>query len=244
MTSYQYQEGERMPIWTTAPKPADLAENRLLDAILDGSFPINSNLPPERDLATQLGVTRPTLREALQRLSRDGWIEIHHGKSTRVCDYWQEGNLLILKALSDRPDKLPDCFIPDLLRVRAAIAPLYAKRALSLHPQETVELFASLQALEDSPSSYSQADQAMHQRLANLSENVIYPLLLNNFRKMSVQAGLLYFSSISAREVSHEFYRACLEAAKQGDCDQLEALTLAVMLRSMRIWAESQPFER
>jgi DNA-binding GntR family transcriptional regulator len=69
MTSYQYQEGERMPIWTTAPKPADLAENRLLDAILDGSFPINSNLPPERDLATQLGVTRPTLREALQRLS-------------------------------------------------------------------------------------------------------------------------------------------------------------------------------
>ena len=229
-----------MPEWTPSPKPADLAENRLLDAILDGSFPINSKLPPERDLATQLGVTRPTLREALQRLSRDGWIEIHHGKSTRVCDYWQEGNLLILKALSDRPDKLPDCFIPDLLHVRAAIAPLYAKRAVILHPQETIHLFESLQVLEDSPLAYAQADQALHQRLANLSDNVIYPLLLNNFRKMSVQGGLLYFKSESAREVSREFYRSSLEAARQGDCDQLEAIMRAVMLRSIRIWSENQ----
>jgi len=232
-----------MPEWTPSPKPADLAENRLLDAILDGSFPINSNLPPERELATQLGVTRPTLREALQRLSREGWIEIHHGKSTRVCDYWQEGNLLILKALSERPDKLPDCFIPDLLHVRAAIAPLYTKRALSLHPQETIALFASLQNLEDTPHSYAQADQAMHQQLARLSENVIYPLMLNNFRKMSVQSGLQYFSSDSAREVSREFYRSSLEAARQGDCDQLEAIMRAVMLRSIRIWAESQEKE-
>ncbi len=228
-----------MPEWTTFPKPADLAENRLLDAILDGIFPINSVLPPERDLATQLGVTRPTLREALQRLSRDGWIEIHQGKSTRVCDYWHEGNLLILKALSDRPDKLPESFIPDLLHVRAAIAPLYTKRALSLHPQETINLFASLQDLEDSPLGYAQADQAMHQQLARLSDNLIYPLLLNNFRKMSVQGGLLYFNSPSAREVSREFYRSSLEAAMQGDCDQLEAITRAVMLRSIRIWSES-----
>ncbi|HSN94419.1 MAG TPA: fatty acid metabolism transcriptional regulator FadR [Anaerolineaceae bacterium] len=233
-----------MPEWTISPKPADLAENRLLDAILDGSFPINSNLPPERDLATQLGVTRPTLREALQRLSRDGWIEIHHGKSTRVCDYWREGNLLILKALSDRPDKLPDCLIPDLLHLRAAVAPLYAKRALSLHPQETIDLLTSLQDLEDSPLAYAQADQALHQRLANLSDNVIYPLLLNNFRKVSIQAGLLYFGDPSAREVSREFYRNCLQAAKQGDCDQLEAITRAVMLRSIRIWSETQASEK
>ncbi len=233
-----------MPEWTTFPKPADLAENRLLDAILDGIFPINSVLPPERDLATQLGVTRPTLREALQRLSRDGWIEIHQGKSTRVCDYWQEGNLLILKALSDRPDKLPESFIPDLLHVRAAIAPLYTKRALSLHPQETTNLFASLQDLEDSPLAYAQADQAMHQQLARLSDNLVYPLLLNNFRKMSIQGGLLYFNSPSAREVSREFYRSSLEAARHGDCDQLEAITRAVMLRSIRIWSESLDKER
>jgi len=61
--------------WDTPMKPAELAENRLVEAILEGTFPINSSLPAERELAEMLGVTRPTLREVLQRLSRDGWLE-------------------------------------------------------------------------------------------------------------------------------------------------------------------------
>ena len=74
--------------WELPLRPAERVENRLIQAIVGGEFPINSTLPPERELARRLGVTRPTLREALQRLARDGWIEIHHGKSTRVRDYW------------------------------------------------------------------------------------------------------------------------------------------------------------
>ena len=85
-----------MPEWSAPQKAAEITERRLLDAVLDGTFPVGSKLPPERELAEMLGVTRPTLREALQRLSREGWIEIHHGRSTRVRNYWQEGNLLIL----------------------------------------------------------------------------------------------------------------------------------------------------
>ena len=60
--------------WQPIQKPAEIAESRLLEAILSGSFPINSNLLWERDLAKQLGVTRPTLREVLQRLARDGLL--------------------------------------------------------------------------------------------------------------------------------------------------------------------------
>ena len=70
--------------WQPTPKPAEVAESRLVQAILDGDFPINSTLPAERELAHLLGITRPTLREVLQRLSRDGWLEIRHGKPTRV----------------------------------------------------------------------------------------------------------------------------------------------------------------
>ena len=40
-----------MVTWEIQPKPAELAENRLVEAILDGTFPINSSLPPERELA-------------------------------------------------------------------------------------------------------------------------------------------------------------------------------------------------
>ncbi|TLM97514.1 GntR family transcriptional regulator, partial [bacterium] len=49
--------------WDLPKKPAELSERRLIDAILTGQYPIDSNLPAERELSVILGVTRPTLRE-------------------------------------------------------------------------------------------------------------------------------------------------------------------------------------
>ena len=86
--------------WQPMQKPAEMAESRLLEAILSGNFPINSSLPGERELAEQIGVTRPTLREALQRLARDGWLDIQHGKPPRVRDFWREGGLAVLEVLA------------------------------------------------------------------------------------------------------------------------------------------------
>src|SRR5690606_34446505 len=110
--------------WLLPQKPTDLAETQLLAAILDGSFPIGTSLPPERELAQSLGITRPTLREALQRLARDGWIQIRQGKSTIVQDYWKEGNLIMLNTLARQPEMLTPAFITNLLEVRAALAPV------------------------------------------------------------------------------------------------------------------------
>ena len=56
------------------PVPVQMSayvEQALLTAILDGTYPPGTALPNERELAAQLQVTRPTLREALQRLARD-----------------------------------------------------------------------------------------------------------------------------------------------------------------------------
>lgn len=53
---------------TSHIRPSEHAESALVTAILDGEFPPGSALPGERVLAGQLGVTRPTLREAIQRL--------------------------------------------------------------------------------------------------------------------------------------------------------------------------------
>ncbi|MEN4099414.1 MAG: GntR family transcriptional regulator, partial [Anaerolineaceae bacterium] len=86
--------------WKPPEKPGELTESRLISAILANHFPPGSNLPGERELAVQFGVTRPTLREVLQRLERDGWVEIRQGKPTRVLNYWQEGNLAVLVAVA------------------------------------------------------------------------------------------------------------------------------------------------
>jgi len=53
--------------------------------IQDGSLAAGARLPPERELALQLGVSRPSLREALIALEIDGRIEIRMGSGVYVC---------------------------------------------------------------------------------------------------------------------------------------------------------------
>ena len=76
---------------TATPKPADTRRlyqqvaDRIRAVIHEGQFEVGSRLPPERELALQLGVSRPSLREALIALEIDGRIEIRMGSGVYVC---------------------------------------------------------------------------------------------------------------------------------------------------------------
>lgn len=224
------------PEWVIPKKPTDLAEQQLLAAILDGSFPIGSALPPERELAQSLGITRPTLREALQRLARDGWILIHQGKSTVVKDYWKDGNLIMLNALSKQPEILTSSFITNLLEVRAALAPVYTHLAFIRNPQELITLLEDCLTLPDEPKAYAQADQELHHQLTVLSGNPIFTLIYNGFRQVSNQAGLDYFASPEARKHSRDFYRGLLEDLHHNDPQSASDRTARVMQDSLDFW--------
>ncbi|WP_454904292.1 FadR/GntR family transcriptional regulator [Variovorax gossypii] len=72
-------------------KPADTRRlyqqiaDQIRTFIRDGDLPPGARLPPERELALQLGVSRPSLREALIALEIDGRIEIRMGSGVYVC---------------------------------------------------------------------------------------------------------------------------------------------------------------
>ena len=227
-----------MEDWSTPQKPAELAENRIVEAILDGSFPVNSPLPPERELAEKLGITRPTLREALQRLSRDGWIEIRHGKSTRVRDYWREGNLLILSAIARNQQNLPPDFVPNLLHVRLLLAPEYTRQAIRNAPAEVIRLLESNQNIPDTPADFTRADIDLHYRLTVLSGNPIFTLILNGFLELYRDMGLVYFSSAQTRDHSRSFYKKLLSAALSNDIFMAEEVTRGIMRESLDLWKE------
>ncbi len=224
-----------MVAWDIPAKPAELAENRLVEAILDGTFPVNSSLPPERELAESLGVTRPTLREALQRLSRDGWIEIHHGRSTRVKDYWQEGNLLILTAIAQHQDKAPKDFVENLLQVRVVMAPTYTRMAIQNSLNEVIRLLESLQDIEDTPEEFTRRDLDLHKQLTILSKNPVFTLILNGFGDLYHNMGLIYFKSSQSRDHSRSFYKKLLSAVLSNDFYSAEEVTRQVMVDSVAL---------
>lgn len=66
------EAAERMPV-------SEQMVRRILDLVRSGSLSAGERLPPERDLARQFDVSRPTVREALRALAILGVIEIRHG---------------------------------------------------------------------------------------------------------------------------------------------------------------------
>lgn len=230
----------RLPDWPAPAKPAELAYNRLIEAILDGSFPANTVLPGERQLAEMLGVTRPTLRETLQRLDADGWVDIQHGKPTRVRDIWVEGSLNTLAALVDHHAVMPAAFVPQLLEVRLALAPAYTQAAVERNPETVGDLLDDLQAsLADTPESFAGADWKLHHRLTVLSTNPIYTLILNGFEGFYEQMARLYFQPRPSRDVSRRFYADLQAAARRADAGEAHRIAEQVMRESIALWEEA-----
>jgi GntR family negative regulator for fad regulon and positive regulator of fabA len=222
--------------WDAPERPAEITETRLIGAILKGHFPIESTLPAERELAAQLGITRPTLREALQRLARDGWIEIRHGLPTRVRNYWVEGNLGVLGAIARHQNHTPPNFVPNLLSVRYLLAPAYARAAVEHNPQRLVEQLEGYTDLADTPESFAVADWELHRQLTILSGNPVFTLILNGFGDLYHRMAPLYFNSTKSRAHSRAFYHDLLIAARENDPNAAEKITRRVMLESLDLW--------
>ena len=222
--------------WDPPLKPAEVAESRLVEAILDGRFPIGSSLPAERELSRMLGVTRPTLREALQRLGRDGWLDIRQGRPTRVRNYWQEGSLAVLGAIVQHASHLPKDFVANLLAVRQLLAPAYIRLAVLNQPGQVRELLAGYDRLEDSPEAYAAADWELHHRLTIASGNPVFTLILNGFCDFYQTMALIYFQQPVSRRHSQGFYRQLLLAAQARDPARAESMTREVMADSLTLW--------
>ena len=76
-----------MPIQSIEPQRLyrQIAE-QLRQLISSGEFAVGARLPAERDLAKQLGVSRPSVREALIALEVEGWVEVRTGSGVYVLD--------------------------------------------------------------------------------------------------------------------------------------------------------------
>lgn len=228
-----------MPNWSAPKRPAAHAEEALLTAIMEGTYPPGSTLPGERDLAAQLGVTRPTLRETLQRLACEGWLTIQQGKPTLVNDFWREGGLGVLGALVRYGQRLPPDFVPNLLQVRLALAPAYTREAVARDPQAVAGFLEGYLTLEDTPQALATFDWELHHHLTLTSGNPVYTLILNGFAGFYVEMAARYFAPAEARAASRAFYRSLREAARQGSANAAEAITRQVMEESITFWRRS-----
>jgi GntR family negative regulator for fad regulon and positive regulator of fabA len=123
-----------------AQSPAGFAEEYIVKSIWNGGFPPGSILPAERELSELIGVTRTTLREVLQRLARDGWLTIKHGKPTKVNNFWETSSLNILETLVQLDQEGIPALVDNLLSARTNISAIYVRGALKNNPEKNYRI--------------------------------------------------------------------------------------------------------
>src|ERR1700704_1923429 len=112
-----------------------------LRALIDsGEYAGGSRLPTERDLAEQLKVSRPTVREALIALEVEGRVRIRVGSGIYVAEPTAAASLLSVSAVIEGPF--------ELLRAREFIEGAIAEQAARVaKPEDIARIDASLEAM-------------------------------------------------------------------------------------------------
>ena len=221
-----------------AHSPAGFAEQYIVESIWNGGFPPGTILPAERELSELIGVTRTTLREVLQRLARDGWLTIKHGKPTKVNNFWETSSLNILETLAQLDQEgIPD-LVDNLMSARTNISAIYVRGAIKNNPEKTIELLSAIEEVEDTGEAFAEFDYKLNKELVVASGNSIYLLILNGFRGLYSRLGSLYFAHPRGREITRLYYKNLIELAKADQFDESVYAVRKYGVDSGKLWIE------
>lgn len=209
----------------TTRRLTDEVADRLRTLIAEQGLEAGMKLPAERPLAAQLGVSRNSLREAIQMLIHDGMLFSRRGGGTFVRwphESWSEQTIVqpIKSLLADDPH-----YSYDILEARHAIeasTAWYAAMRATVADKEKLRFCFDASQCDD-PDLASQADVRFHLAIAEASHNLVLLQTMRGF------FDLLQSSVIESRQrmylVPPVFaqltaqHQAVLEAIVHGDAD-------------------------
>jgi DNA-binding FadR family transcriptional regulator len=134
----------------------------LRDALERLGMQPGDRLPPERELATELGISRPALREATRRLVDLGVLRARQGSGTYVAEV-DPGELLVVR-----------------LRLEPLAAELAARHRSGDALAELERLAAALDAAVSEPEAFASLDIRLHEAVAEASGNGVLIGVLAN----------------------------------------------------------------
>jgi len=162
-------------------KTSEEVVSQLREMIHRGDLRPGDRLPPERDLAKQLGVSRPTLRAGIRTLAAVGVLHSKQGAGTFVTGTDKSPALDAnpLRLMAALHGFTSDEMFEARIAIEMDVAGLAAERATSEHLAEMAEEIAEMFASLEEPEEYLVHDMRFHQLVAAASGNRILTALMN-----------------------------------------------------------------
>jgi GntR family transcriptional repressor for pyruvate dehydrogenase complex len=158
---------------------------RLKELITEGELKPGEKLPPERELTSLLGVSRPVLREALQALSALRLLRVRHGDGVYVTSL--EPDLLVEPlrvVLSLDPTAIEQIYEARQV-LEVGIAGLAARRMTPEMESQFDEILAEAQANVDDPKAFSRIDLELHETIVDMVTNPFLTVAMKSLNELS-----------------------------------------------------------
>ncbi|MFV2030434.1 MULTISPECIES: FadR/GntR family transcriptional regulator [Neisseria] len=169
--SYIVGNSQIRPLSVTEQVVAVLEQN-----ILDGVYSSGAKLPPERKLAEEFGVSRPSVRAALQMLVARGMVVSRHGDGHYVSVRLEEGLLNGWQELLERHEYLQNDVLDFRRSLEGVIAGLAAERRTDTDLNRLQFWLDELESAYQSGNieRQSEADVNFHQAVAEAAHNILF----------------------------------------------------------------------
>jgi len=188
------------------------------ESILKGTLKTGDQLPAERELAEQFGVSRTAVREAIKALSEKGLVEAYSGRGTFITN----GTSQAIRQSLDLMMKLGRLAGANYLaEVRSILEPdiaaLAATRAEEQHLVSMREAVAVMDRSLQDPAAFIEADLDFHLALAEAAANPLILSLLDSIVALLREQRIRIFTVDGGPQRGQFHHKRILEAIERRD---------------------------
>jgi DNA-binding FadR family transcriptional regulator len=206
--------------------------------ILSGELKPGDRLPPERELAAAMGISRSLLNLCILELESKGFVRIVPRQGTFVSDYKKHGTPQILLSLMHFDSKKIDTSIFDnLMDTRRLLEHECTRLAIkNANDHDIAEIQEHFRAMEQAENAeeFIEGNFLFHRALTSASGNAVYAMIFNSFEHAVHFLLSVYFSDQKRMEESIKCHKILLEAMINKD----EVLALETLMHTLDMGVE------
>ncbi|MGI9480833.1 MAG: FCD domain-containing protein [Hyphomicrobiales bacterium] len=209
-------------------KISDAVTRQIEELILEGVLRPGDRLPPERELAKAMDVSRPSLRDALTDLEKRGLVVARQGGGTFVADVLGSVFAEPIVNLFATHEKATADYLEYRLEIEAIAARLAAERATDADREILTRIFEAMLAAHqrNDPEEEARLDVELHTAIVDASHNIV---LIQSLRSVYglLRSGVFenrrkLYDGDGARDGLLDQHRALNESIISGDAEAAE----------------------
>jgi len=215
----------------------ELVVQRIKDLLARGELRAGSRLPPERELAEMLNISRPSLRTALKALSVMGIIRAKPGAGTYIAESLPE----VFTEPMHFMTLINNTCVEELFEARriieAGLAELAAERATSEDLEALNGEIDGMRVTINDPESYLKHDVRFHQIIARAANNKLMSGVMDTIAQLLFHIRRQTIKDAKDLEEAIDWHKKIVEAIRKRDSKRAKDMLSGHLRAAQAAWA-------